>query len=506
MGWLPPTATDAALWHVQHLDGDEEDLEETEVEEYLLPLEDTAVGSADATTATAATGSADGEAMDVFEDQPLVGAEKSAAVTSTVSAGLPKKESSASLTTTTSKQPNTTTSVASKKNTTEVVDSDEEAEFDEEEDDAVVLPTMPKEDVPSIIRQSAGLTRGIPVWRAAPLTNQLGAQAMRTELTRVLGLLNDEVKARGGGFTRETRKMWDHTLRDAETVVDFIGPVLELESLVRDLQTAEDKRDAEEVRLAKEAEKAEMLKEGWVFDSEASEFIGIKARRFFKGFGSSDGTVIAHLPADKNDGVALWHMEHNDGDAEDLELADLQKALRYFEQDLQEDEDDEDSDGEDEGDEESSVGSEESDEEDAAEDRLYAPNRSGATLWPTYEVRQRWMAALSSSKTLGELGLALQGFMEQADAFGVLAPDPYAVEKELAPRKARLAARSSRRSVYVAEDSDSSPDSPVVKRSSSRHHRSSGSRSSSRQQQHDEIYGRERPSRAAARSVRSYAE
>ena len=28
VGWLPPTKTDAALWHVQHLDGDEEDLDE----------------------------------------------------------------------------------------------------------------------------------------------------------------------------------------------------------------------------------------------------------------------------------------------------------------------------------------------------------------------------------------------------------------------------------------------------------------------------------------------
>lgn len=36
VGWLPPEGEDIALWHVVHDDGDEEDLEETEVKDSLV--------------------------------------------------------------------------------------------------------------------------------------------------------------------------------------------------------------------------------------------------------------------------------------------------------------------------------------------------------------------------------------------------------------------------------------------------------------------------------------
>jgi hypothetical protein len=36
VGWLPATAGDAALWHVVHADGDEEDLEEHELTASLV--------------------------------------------------------------------------------------------------------------------------------------------------------------------------------------------------------------------------------------------------------------------------------------------------------------------------------------------------------------------------------------------------------------------------------------------------------------------------------------
>lgn len=41
VGWLPEEGDDDALWHVLHLDGDEEDLEEHEVLECLIPLPET---------------------------------------------------------------------------------------------------------------------------------------------------------------------------------------------------------------------------------------------------------------------------------------------------------------------------------------------------------------------------------------------------------------------------------------------------------------------------------
>lgn len=521
MGWLPPTKSDAALWHVQHLDGDEEDLDEQEVLEFLVQTPEdidaaAATSSATTTSATAASSSAQSNAMDVVDlcgdedveaDVQAVGAfkresprlsgsaasssESSAAATATAVA-MARKESSTSL----ASSAQLTKPALKMMSSDDMADDESEAEFDGEE--------APYEEVPRIVSLSNGLSaRGVPVWRASPLTNAVGPQALRTEYTRVLGLMNDGLKARGGNFTREGRKLWDHTVRDAKTAVDLRGPLLELESLVRNLQTVEDKRDAEEVRLAKEAERKEMIKEGWVFDATNNEHIGKQARRFFKGFGSSDGDIVAYLPPEKNEGVALYHMEHNDGDAEDLELEDLLRALRYREIDAQE-EDEEDggeSDGEDEQGPSDDEADSDDDEDSQEEDRLYAPDSAGATLWPTFEVRSRWLAALSSANTLGELALALQCFVEQATAFGVVAQDPSAAaEKQiLAPRSARLAVTKLSSSAYVV---DSSPE--VSRRSSSR----TVSRKSSKSGNKKDMFSGEsqRPSRAAARAVKSYAE
>jgi hypothetical protein len=450
VGWLPPTPLEEALWHVQHLDGDEEDLDEGEVLESLVPLGVEEAGH-------------EGTAMEVVdlveeEDQGKSGG--AAAGKSSSSLAPPRNASATSL-----GVASTSSAVAGKSSTAArpVVDydNDSEAEFEEK------IQPVARVLVPDIIRLASGLVpRGIPIWRAPPLTNAVGVQALRVELTRLLGLLNDELKRMGGGFSREGRKVWEHSVRDADTVADLRSPLMELEALVRDLQTAEDKRDAEEVRLAKEAERKEMAAEGWLFDASANELIGVQARRFFKGFGKSDGTVVAYLPPEKNDSVALYHMEHNDGDSEDLELHDLQKALRCFEQDLQEDDEVEnaDSDGEDSDSDESSQSSEMSEDDD----ELHTPSGgAGATLWPTYEVRQRWLAALNNSQTVGEVGLALLAFLEQAQAFGALAKDPAAEAQHLKPRQARLALKSSAYKESSYRD-DSSDDSPVQVRRSTR--------------------------------------
>jgi hypothetical protein len=489
VGWLPPTPTDEALWHVQHLDGDEEDLDEDEVIECLVPEEGVAE------TAAAEAGTGQGGKMDVVdlcdeeEEEPIVRRGSARLATSgSSSASLTKKDSSGSLAA--KAAPPTVAPTAPD------TSGDSEAEFDEK------IGVAQRVQLPSIIRQASGVARGTPAWRAPPLTNALGVQAMRVEFTRVLGLMNDELKRRGGGFSREARKLWEQSLRDAETTADLRTPLMELEALVRDIQTAEDKRDAEEVRLAKEAERKEMAAEGWLFDSSASEFIGAQARRFFKGFGRSDGTIVAYLPPEKNDNVALWHMEHSDGDSEDLELHDLQKALRCFEQDLQEDDEEEEG-GEEDGDSdgEDSDASSEASDDSQEEDKLYAPSGSGgATLWPTFEVRQRWMAALSNAQTIGEVGLALNAFLEQAEAFGMLAPDPFAQEQVLKPRQAKLAVKPSAYKVDHYSVDDSPPDSPQPARSSSRN------RMGKAKQQKQVEAGRDRPMRAAARAVKSYAE
>ena len=58
-----------------------------------------------------------------------------------------------------------------------------------------------------------------------------------------------------------------------------------------------------------------------------NEFIGKLARRFFDGFGASDGTIVGWLPAEGDD-EALWHMVHgDDADEEDLDETELAFAI-----------------------------------------------------------------------------------------------------------------------------------------------------------------------------------
>ena len=52
---------------------------------------------------------------------------------------------------------------------------------------------------------------------------------------------------------------------------------------------------------------------------------GCLARRFFDGV-PYDGRIIAWLPMSKND--VLWKLQHHDGDEEELELYEVEDAVR----------------------------------------------------------------------------------------------------------------------------------------------------------------------------------
>jgi len=65
---------------------------------------------------------------------------------------------------------------------------------------------------------------------------------------------------------------------------------------------------------------------GWLFEPSEHPHIGKNMRRFFKKFGKSDGVLVAYLPSEKNEGLALWRMEHRDGDEEDLDENDVIKG------------------------------------------------------------------------------------------------------------------------------------------------------------------------------------
>lgn len=137
----------------------------------------------------------------------------------------------------------------------------------------------------------------------------------------------------------------------------------DLEELVHSLQTVNDPLDGDEYSRRHNKKIEIMRKDGWIFEpstthstsssntptltpgftsqeshesmtsevmtsegvtsaphyldtSSPQDVIGKEARRFFEDYGLSDGVIVAYLPADLNEGLALWHMEHDDGDSE----------------------------------------------------------------------------------------------------------------------------------------------------------------------------------------------
>ena len=112
--------------------------------------------------------------------------------------------------------------------------------------------------------------------------------------------------------------------------------------------------------------RANMRVEGWVFDLEndpngndPNGLVGQRCRRFFKQAGTphfvqiiqiyaymyifphlmcallyegkSDGKIVAYLSAAKaEDNVAIYYIEHDDGDQEDIDVLTATKAVNYF--------------------------------------------------------------------------------------------------------------------------------------------------------------------------------
>ena len=226
VGWLPQAGEDVALWHVVHVDGDEEDLELHEVLESLV--EDQAQNS-----------SSSGAAADVTSPSRDV-----AKVASRSSLRSASNNSLVDLT--------TPVKAASTEKSVAVVDSNTSIEI----------------ELPRMIRNNTSLVRGSLRNNAS----NIGVAGLKAELTKVLNQMGEVLKRLNGALTRDNRKVWENTVRAAETADDLKEPLLELEQLVRNVQKPEDKRDAEEEKKRRDAERAEMITEG---ESFSNEFVNV---------------------------------------------------------------------------------------------------------------------------------------------------------------------------------------------------------------------------------------
>lgn len=303
IAWAPPANEDAPLWHVLHEDGDEEDLDEDEVRDNLV---DEAALEA-ARQEKAAEMEVDGE------DNQVIELDKEGGESEKDGDGEQNKYNND--------------------------DDDEEVEFD-----YVKKPTGASKETgskaeieePRLVRLAQGLSRSANASRA--VLYPAGVAGVRVELLRLLQVSYDALKKRGGAVDRESKRVLETALKAAETPAQMSSLLLGIEELFRSVQVASDRLEAEEIAQQKAEQRAQMIEEGWSFEvAQCPEVLGRRARRFFKGFGLSDGIITAYLPADQNEGVQLYRMEHGDGDEEDLDEKDVQRALLALEENWLED-------------------------------------------------------------------------------------------------------------------------------------------------------------------------
>ena len=77
----------------------------------------------------------------------------------------------------------------------------------------------------------------------------------------------------------------------------------------------------------KQKTKVELRKIGYSFKVEDSSYIGKRYRKNNK----TNGTIVAILSEDRNDGENFWYFLHDDYDGEDFDLKDISKCIELKE-------------------------------------------------------------------------------------------------------------------------------------------------------------------------------
>jgi hypothetical protein len=376
-GWLPPDGDDIALWHVEHVDGDEEDLEEFEVEKYILAVDD---------------------------PESIAASEKRAAKLEKEKKVIVKPNSKQNLSA--NQLNSSSSSQLLVQHQSQVTD-----ELDYE---------------PEII--SSTFTNTNRYYKPVG-SHQIGLNGFKSELTRILNLCNEGFKSKKNEWSRDLRKTWEKNVYDAESPHDLKNALIQLEEVIHSLQQCDDKDDFQEYNLEKEKNRQLMIEEGWIFDPKElpdQDYIGKRVRRFFYGVPPSNGTIVAFLQSNKSGDETLWCIEHDDGDVEDVDENDLIKAIRAYDDDILEVDDPEgfqnyDVDDEVMNDDEDIPKPEDLDVflADIPVDGTFA-----TTLWPTAGVRQKWLEYVTKLNTIGELSFALTSLYEFSKCFGVAINDP----------------------------------------------------------------------------------
>lgn len=467
-GWLPKDGSDPALWHVVfgeaiflssvplcvHVsyvvcvcclspDDDEEDLEEDEVEEFIVSLE---------------------------KEASLITPEQASCLEKLlqVQHASQNNDPSAPAVAATLASVNALAWVGSISGGDDTAGGgdDEEATFDTSGASAVA---------PEIVSAFHNSCRGVAAYKK----NSIGVEGLKIDLLYESNMLADGIKkyylanefspcttssgaatAANKAYSREDRRQWESGVRSAVSLLELKLLLLDLEKVVHDkVQDCPDVVKTEETERQKQLEREEMVEDGWVFDpsvpclavsetetaadggpSSSSEtadvsspmdyasMINKRVRRHFRGFGISDGIVTAYLPpARSEDGGVGFHVVHDDGDEEDLDLPMVLVGLEALEGNWTAEDDrlpavgeaNEDEEGaDDDMSDSSSVAEDEEDEATGGSDS------ERHTLWPNTTVRNKWMQSVEGTQLVGEVGLALNILIEYCRNFGVIGANP----------------------------------------------------------------------------------
>ena len=213
-------------------------------------------------------------------------------------------------------------------------------------------------------------------------------------------------KDKAAAKDESARGQWLQACKGAQSVCELATLLRELEERIYSLQVAE---DVEEQRL-------------WRQDH---EWVGVLVRRFFPdpAAGDADGRARTWLPFDgkitgfvpaEGEDCALWHLQMDDGDDEELEEEEVRTAIEAF------------------------VGGQmapaagapapmeeeeaEKEEEEAAV-KTTAKAGDNKRLWWTEQGRQRWLRVLRGDCSSAALSVAIHMLMVHCAAFDVLTPD-----------------------------------------------------------------------------------
>lgn len=190
------------------------------------------------------------------------------------------------------------------------------------------------------------------------------------------------------------------------------------------------------------------------------------------------------MSPERNEGIPLWHILHDDGDEEDLDETDLTQALRHYDQNLKEDDNlmNEDTLSDENDDDEDDFN--DTDDEVSSRGNNINEITTNTTLWPTSGVRNRWMKAITDSQTIGEISLGLSALIEYGRNFGVISDDVFDTSRT----------SNAMKYFWIKSANKNSNHTPNPKNNSQK--KSSMSY----------VDDYKRPSRAAAKKVASYAE